>query len=431
MKKLLVKAINLGLFGAGDVVNGTGQYINANTPANSTNYTTGAGLSSEMKTYYSDYLIDLVEPKLVHAQFGQKQPIPRGSGKTVEFRKYDSLPKLTTALQEGVTPTGQKMNVSVITATVSQYGGFIELSDMLLLTAIDNNMVQATKMIASQAGRTLDTIVREVLNSGTNVQIADSSVSARYLLVGGSSTAASNKYMSVDCIKRAVRALKNQNAEKIGGEYVAIIHPDCSYDLTNDPDWKYPHQYQDTQELYSGEIGKVAGVRFVESTEAKVWHSQNLSAANRTLTVSSYASKVVTVDETLTASDIAVLPGRKVIIGNELFEITSATASTITLKTAPISDTPTDGDIIYPGEAGAEGRDIYSTIILGDNAYGVTEISGGGLEHIVKQLGSSGVADALNQRASVGWKATLTALILVQQYMIRLETACTFESGAN
>ena len=137
-----------------------------------TNITTDSGLTNEMKTFYSDYLIDMAEPELVHDQFGQKHPIPKNGGKTIEFRKYDPLPKALTPLTEGVTPDGQKISMGVVTATVKQYGGFVELSDILLLTAIDNNLVQATKLLGSQAGRTLDTITREVLNGGTNVQYA-------------------------------------------------------------------------------------------------------------------------------------------------------------------------------------------------------------------------------------------------------------------
>lgn len=129
----------------------------------------GQDLSVEMKTYYSDYLIDMAEPELVHDQFGQKHPIPKNGGKTIEFRKWSPLPKQLTPLTEGVTPDGQKLDVSAITATVAQYGGYVELSDILQLTAIDNNLVQATRLLGSQAGRTLDTITREVLNGGTNV----------------------------------------------------------------------------------------------------------------------------------------------------------------------------------------------------------------------------------------------------------------------
>ena len=151
----------------------------------------------------------------------------------------------------------------------------------------------------------------------------------------------------------AVRTLKRRNAQKIDGSYVGIIHSDCSFDLTEDPNWKYPHQYQDTTELYEGEIGKIEGVRFVETTEAKIFE-----------------------------------------------------------------------------KAGASGRDVYATLIIGSDAYGVTDIQGGGLQHIVKQLGSAGTADPLNQRATAGWKATKTAVRLVEDYMVRIETASSAESDS-
>ena len=319
--------------------------------AGNTNVTTDTGLSKEMKTFYSDYLIDMAEPNLVHDQFGQKHPIPKNGGKIIEFRKYDSLPKALTPLTEGVTPNGQKLSMSVITSNVQQYGGYIELSDILLLTAIDNNLVQATKLLGSQAGRTLDTITREVLNGGTNVQYAEGQVTARNALVGGQ--ASGNHYLTVDAVRRAVRFLKVMNAPKINGSYVGIIHPDVSYDLMSDPKWVNVKTYSDPDGIYEGEIGKIEGVRFVETSEAKVFEG-----------------------------------------------------------------------------AGASGVDVYSTLILGADAYGVTEITGGGLEHIVKQLGSAGTADPLNQRATAGWKATKTAERLVEQYMVRIETASTFGAAS-
>jgi N4-gp56 family major capsid protein len=316
-------------------------FANMNTQTTLLNNTAGNNdLSDEMKVYYSDYLIDNAVPKLVHDQFGQKHPIPKNGGKTIEFRKFSPLPKLTTPLTEGVTPDGQSLNVTTVEATVAQYGGYVTISDMLQLTAIDNTMVQATKLLGNQAGASLDTITREVLNGGTNVVYAGG-VASRSALT------ADNK-LTVDDIKKAVRALKNQNAEKIGDSFVAIIHPDVTYDLTNDPAWQAVRTYCDPQDWYEGEIGKIAGVRFVETTEAKIF------------------------------------------------------------------------------EGG-----VYSTLILGDNAYGVTEIEGGGLEHIVKQLGSAGTSDALNQRATCGWKATKVAERLVEQFMVRIESKCTFSSAAN
>ena len=309
-----------------------------------TTETTGNDLSVEMKTYYSDYLIDMAEPELVHDQFGQKRPIPKNGGKTIEFRKYAPLPKATTPLVEGVTPLGKKLNVSAITATVQQYGDFIELSDMLLLTAIDNNLVEATKLLGSQAGRTSDTITRDILVAGTNVNYAGGKEDRTELETG------TDKITVVD-IRKAVRKLKLLNAPKFGDYYVGIIHPDIEYDLMDDEDWKYPHQYVDTKNIYLGELGAIAGVRFVETTEAKV----------------------------------------------------------------------------FSGE-GADDANVYATLIIGDNAYGVTEITGGGLQHIVKQLGSSGTADPLNQRATAGWKLTKTAERLVEEYMVRIESTSSFET---
>lgn len=392
----------------------------------SINVTTDVGLSDEMKTYYSDYLIDNAEPELVHDQFGQKRPIPKNGGKTIEFRKYDSLPKALTPLVEGKTPDGQKLNMSVITAAVKQYGAFIELSDILMLTAIDNNLLEATVLLASQAGRSLDTITREVLNGGTNVQYGASRVNARYKLTGEGDT---KDFFSVNCVNRAVRFLKVMNAKKFGDGWVAIAHPDVLYDLMEDPRWRDVKTYSDPSGIYHGEVGKLNDVRFVETTEAKIFHAPDLSAASRTLTVKSAAAKVVTVNETLTADDIAAIKERQVLIGGECLTVEAATTNTLTLDAAPA--TTTAGTVIYPGEAGAKGRDVYSTLFLGANAYGTTEITGGGLEHIVKQLGSAGTADPLNQRATAGWKATKTAIRLVEQYMVRVETASTFEAGEN
>ena len=399
---------------------------------NNTNKTSDAELSVEMKTFYSDYLIDMAEAKLVHDQFAQKHPIPKNGGKTIEFRKYNPLPKALVPLSEGVTPDGRKMSVTNLTATVDQYGDYIELSDILLLTAIDNNMVQATKLIGTQAGETLDTITREVMNGGTNVQYGDGAKPARFKLAGGESTG--NDYLSVLAIQKAVRYLKTQKAQTISNSYVAIIHPDTAFDIMRDEEWIEASKYAGSGQIFENEIGKIANVRFVETTEAKVFHAKNLTAAARNLTVKTGAtSATVAVKEAITDAEALALVGRKVLTGDAQHEIVSAVAgaagsATITLKA---SITSVADAAIYPGEAGAKGRDVYSTIVLGENAYGTTEVTGGGLQHIVKQLGSSGTADPLNQRATVGWKAIKVAERLIEQYMLRIETASTFEIGEN
>lgn len=399
-----------------------------------TNVTTstanGNDLSPEMKVFYSDSLIDNASPLLVHDQFGQKHPIPKNGGKTIEFRKYSPLPKATTPLTEGVTPDGKALNVSTVTATVAQYGDWIQLPDMLLLTAIDNNMVQATQLLGDQAGRTLDTITREVLSAGTSVQYADGTVTSRYGLDQ------TNDKIDLVAIKKAARFLKTQNAKPIDGAFVAIIHPDVAYDIMADTNWIDVHKYANPENIFNGEIGKIAGIRFVETTEAKIFHAANLTAGARNLSVKTaivVAAATIEVKEVITAADALALVGRKVLISDVQYEIASATAAAAGSATITLTGTLTVAAdvVIYPGEGGAGGIDVYSTLVLGANAFGTTEIVGGGLEHIVKPLGSAGAADPLNQKASAGWKSTKVAERLVETFMLRIETASTFESGAN
>ena len=383
--------------------------------------TTSDGMSAEMKIFYSDYLIDLAEPELVHDQFGQKHPIPKNGGKVIEFRQYDPLPEQTTPLVEGVTPDGQSLTVKTITSEVKQYGGYVTLSDMLMMTAVDNNLVQATKLIASQAGRTLDTITREIINAGTVVQFSQGQVDSRDELYYSSED--DNCNLTVDAIKRAVRFLETQDAPQINGYYVGIIHPYSKYDLMKDPDWKTPHEYVDTENVYQNEIGELYGVRFVQSSRAKVFAGADLASDSRTLAVngsSVSATTTVPFDGGTVAANALV--GRMVNIGGTVTQVTANTTSQLTVAD---NVTAADNTVIYPGEGGKDGADVYSTLILGDDAYGVTEITGGGLQHIVKQLGSAGSGDPLNQRATVGWKATKTAEILVQQYMVRIEATAS------
>ena len=279
------------------------------------------GLSAEMKTFYDMTLIDEAAPALVHDQFGQKRPIPKNGGKTIEFRKFNTLPKAMTPLTEGVTPAGKNLEVQTITATVSQYGDYITMSDILELTAIDNVIVEALKLLGRQGGATMDTVVRNILQAGTNVTYCPK------VAADGTETAVTSRgdldntcVLTVKVIQQVVAKLRAQNAPTISGKYVAIIHPYAAYDLMRDPEWIDAHKYATPENLYEGEIGEIGGVRFVQTTEAK----------------------------------------------------------------------------IYTGG-------VFGTLVFGEGAYGTTEIAGGGMETIVKQKGSAGTADPLDQRSSVGY----------------------------
>lgn len=310
--------------------------INLQVFANQVQTTLLSGLSAENKTFYDMTLLDEAQAALVHDQFAQKRPIPKNGGKTIEFRKFASLPKATTPLTEGVTPDGKSLNVTAITATVAQYGDYITQSDVLELTSIDNTIVEATKILGRQAGLTLDTITRNVLQSGTNVTYCPKSTGDAVTSRSGLDTTCQ---LTVKVVQQVVAKLKGQNAPTINGKYVGIIHPYVAYSLMRDPEWIDAHKYAQPDNLFTGEIGEIAGVRFVETTEAKVY----------------------------------------------------------------------DGG-------------VFGTLIMGANAYGVTEITGGGLQTIIKQKGSAGTADPLDQRSSIGWKAIKTAELLIPNYLVRVES---------
>lgn len=315
-----------------------------------TTMTTETGsLSAEMKTFYEKRLLDQAEPLLVHNQFGDKYPIPAGSGKKIEFRKYSALPKALTALTEGVTPAGNSLTVTTVEGTVKQYGDWIQLSDMLQMTAIDNNVVQATKLLSSQAGRTLDTVTREVLAGGTNV------IYAPKVVDGAETEVLSRSKLTPECVltpfvvMRAAATLEAMNTPKIDGSYVLITHPYCRETLQESPGWVDVVKYKEGNNTFSGEIGKIGDVRVVTTSEAKV----------------------------------------------------------INDSTCPVVESTT----YYS---------VFTSLLLGANAYGVTELENGGLQHIVKQLGYG--EDPLNQRSSCGWKATSVAVRLCEEYMVRIES---------
>ena len=313
--------------------------INLQVFANVVQTTLLEGLSAENKTFYDMTLLDEAQAALVHDQFAQKRPIPMNGGKTIEFRKFASLPKATTPLTEGVTPDGKSLNVTAVTATVAQYGDYITQSDVLELTSIDNTIVEATKILGRQAGLTLDTVTRNVLQSGTNVTYCPKSSGDEVTSRAGLDATCQ---LTVKVVQQVVAKLKGQNAPTINGKYVAIIHPYVAYSLMRDPEWIDAHKYAQPDNLFTGEIGEIAGVRFVETTEAKV----------------------------------------------------------------------------YQGG-------VFGTLIMGANAYGVTEITGGGLQTIIKQKGSAGTADPLDQRSSIGWKAIKTAELLIPNYLVRVESKVT------
>ncbi len=295
---------------------------------------------TQQKQFYDRTLLSRLLPELVFMQFGQtdKRTIPKKEGDTINLRRMNKFPPATTPLVSGVTPAGRNLSFEEITATVKQYGDYAILTDLIELMGIDPIVTETLEAQGEQAGETLDMVVRNEVCKGTNVL---------YLTPGAveRSDVADGDTLTGTAVRRVRQCMARNNVKALSGGYVAFIHPDAAYDLTGDPDWAKPNTYADPKNIFNGEIGKLWGVRFIETTMAPIW----------------------------------------------------------------------------PGE-GAGGADVYGTVVIGKDAYGIVDVAGKSKpETIVKPLGSAGVADALNQRSSVGWKALMTAVRLQELAILRVE----------
>lgn len=238
-------------------------------------------------------------------------------------------------------PSATAMAVSSVTATVAQYGAFIQGSDLLELAAIDPIVQEYTEVLGEHAGDTIDQLVRDVMAAGTNVRYASTAGSRGG--VGSGMTLTSTE------IRKAVRTLKAQNARpQANGNYVAIMHPNTEYDVYGDSTIQNAFHYAASRgaenPMFLGELGSWMGCSFVQSTNAKIQASLGLS-----------------------------------------------------------------------------GQDVYCSLFLGRDAYGVTEIDGMTLQTYFKPKGSAGVADPLDQIWTLGWKTSLAAVLLNNAWLCRVE----------
>lgn len=314
-----------------------------------TQLTTTSGLSATMQSYYDRKMLEHAKTQFVFANYAQKRSIPKNNGKTVQFRRWTlfTADPDTQALTEGTTPTAQNLSMSAITATVRQYGAYVEVSDLLDLTAVDNIIHDSSELLGEQLGNVLDMIVRDAMSATTNIQYADGRASDNDITA--------TQKLTVGEIRKAVRTLKNAKARKFtrkGGKphYICIVDPDAVYDLQSDSLWQDVSKYSNAEQIYDGELGKMFGVVFIETTNAKI------------------------VENTAT---------------------------------------PRYG--------------VHQTFVFGADSYGVVDVTGqGAIKAIIKPHGSSGTADPLDQRATVGAKVTaFTACVLNADWLVSIHHGVT------
>ena len=351
------------------------------------------------KTFYDRKLLDTAKTRFVHANFGQKRSIPRNNGKRVEFRKYNLFTPDTGALT-------------------------------LEMTSYDPVIADSAELLGEQLGTVIEWVTRDAMCETTNVQYAGGAASRVALT-------ASDK-LTVAEIRKAVRTLKKNKARPFvtamdgsarKPHFICICSPDATYDLQNDALWQDVSKYSNAEQIYSGEIGRLFGVVFVEATEAKAYSQSIVNAVNAS-TSSSTTFVLKTMPD---AKGVAFLstPGNKIRIGSNEYTLASTnpyTPGTRTVKLTTSQSLTADAPV-YSVDAGAPDAtthiapDVHATLVFGADAYGVIDVAGSGaMETIIKPRGSAGTTDPLDQRSTVGAKvAAYTAKVLNPLWLVKIE----------
>lgn len=325
-----------------------------------TNY---GDISPRTAAYASKELLKRGQPFLVIEKFGQAKPLPANNSQTIKFRRYEALDTTPTALQEGVTPQSKKLLATDVTETLKQYGDVVTISDVVMDTHEDPVLQEAVEILGEQAAVLVEKMRFGKLKAGTNVFYGN-----------GSTRTAVNTVMSTDLQRRAVRALKRQNArqvtsivrstpafgtEAVAPSFVCMIHSDLEPDIRKMNGFVPAEKYGSISP-WENELGKVDDCRYLTSTVFESWPNAG--------------------------GDVAGAP-------------------------APvISTTGTKAD-------------VYPILMVARDSYGITALKGmyAVTPTVVNPKPSD--SDPLAQRGHVGWKTMQGALILNDAWMLRIEVA--------
>lgn len=222
-------------------------------------------LSAEDKTFYERALLERLLPQLNFYKDAQKKKLPKNSGRTINFRKFNSLTAPSSSLTEGKTPDGNDLNITTVTATVAQEGDYVLISDLIQMTGIDPVITETSELLGEEAGVVVDNRIQTAISGGTNVYFAGEATTRAGL------ESASTKNLTANDIKKIVRKLKNANAKRFAdGFYHMQIDPDITYDLMNDSAWVDVSKYAKPEQMVKGELGKMHGMKFFESTNLSI-----------------------------------------------------------------------------------------------------------------------------------------------------------------
>ena len=235
-------------------------------------------LTNTIKNYYDRLLLETLDPMTRYFQFGIKKPLPSNEGDSVIWNRPRRL-GFGQKVTAGIKPSANVLSTLKVSALIETYGGYTLLEDRVQLTSITDVLDMATMELAKSAAETID---RAIMQSILFFDDPDTAVSAVHvvktsaeLIISNGETIVGNTYndtlIAVSDIRRCVGELRRRNVTTFDGQnFIGIINPIISEDLRSDTTWQNWHQYIQPEELYAGEIGRVEGARFVETTQTPV-----------------------------------------------------------------------------------------------------------------------------------------------------------------
>lgn len=237
------------------------------------------GMTNEMKQFYDRKLLSVAELDLIFMNYGVKRPIPAGQGKSIEFRRFEKIDASVGSytLVEGTMPTETQATISAVSATISQYGAYSKVSDLLEIQGYDPVIAEFTEKYGLQMREVLDGTVRNSLSSATTVQYADI---AHQVGTSGTGAVGSGQYLTAAELMEFKRTLRRNGARTINGAYICAIHPDNTKDLMEDPDIRDDFRWTDPSAIKEGKIGRWMGIDFVETNNLRIRSSYGMSGAD-------------------------------------------------------------------------------------------------------------------------------------------------------
>jgi N4-gp56 family major capsid protein len=227
-----------------------------------------------------------LRPEMYFDQFADVQATnATNPGASVKFTVFADLAAATTALGEAEDVTPVAMSDSQVTVTLNEYGNATVTTAKLRATSFLPVDPVAAQAVGYNAGLSIDTIARNVLQAGDNVVYATGGA----VDPSSRTTVNADDTLAANDVRRVVAQLRGANVPTINGSYVGFIHPDVSYDFRSATDagaWRTAANYVNPEGIYNGEIGMFEGVRFMESPRAPLFtNASNNSGASGTIDV--------------------------------------------------------------------------------------------------------------------------------------------------